>query len=156
MDTRKAWGEHSSWFLSIIKYITKDMRKDLIVFALLHAEWVETTDEGVLRHRTVTKGGLNKQGGGLESLFGIVVACRKVPTEILIKDVEKNPLLDITKKETTLGLKHVFQVSGSTNGSEDVILCSPMVWEENEIFINADMQALADTLVEREAIEVGK
>lgn len=71
--------------------------------------------------------------------------CRKMKLEDL---VEGSPLLNITDKERLVGFKHVYQTEVTKDTLNTRIRGPMMMWQDNEVFIDNDIQMVIDRMDE--------
>lgn len=134
-----AWNDFQQYAKQLLNEAVPNSRMSFIFLA--HVEDVVNEETGEKETRIPVKGALAKNG--LEAYFSLVVMAHKMP---LKKLTEKNEFLNITKREKSLGFKHVFQVqiTKETVGSR---IRGPIdFWQENETYIDNDSQLLLDLL----------
>ena len=90
------------------------------------------------------KGSLMNQG--IESFFSTVISAKKVPIKKL--EGQDSKLLNITDEEKALGFKYVFQTKINKETVNERMRSSFGMWDNNETFIDNDMQLVLDRLHE--------
>lgn len=141
-DTRKAWGNYSTYFKNLMQlYVAKSSKKVLMTAHTLD-QLNET--EMVVETKVPVKGALKNQG--IESYFSIVIASKKMP----VSEAEKitNSLLNITPQEKAMGAKYVFQTLITGKTTNDRIRGPMGLFEIEETFIDNDIQLVLDRLEE--------
>lgn len=137
-DTRKAWGDYAQFFKTLMQQYVAGMNKRFIFLA--HTQSELNTETGVMDVKVPVKGALAKIS--VEAYFSIIVAAKKVR----VKELEKyeNDMLDITKREETVGYKHVFQTL-PTKATVGEKMRGPFdLWEDEQTYINNNAQWLLE------------
>lgn len=137
-DTRKAWGDYAQFFKTLMQQYVATMNKRFIFIA--HTQSELNAETGVMEVRVPVKGALAKIS--IEAYFSIIVAAKKVR----VKELEKyeNDMLDITKREETVGYKHVFQTL-PTKATVGEKMRGPFdLWEDEQTYINNNAQWLLE------------
>lgn len=141
-NTMKAWGEYAQYFKRLMQTHVARSTKNVVFIA----HTLDTLNEASMSMETnvPVKGSL--KNNGVESYFSCVIAAKKVPLKTLEK--YSSELLNITEEEETLGFKYVFQ----TKLTKDTVgerLRGPMgLWNNNETYIDNDMQKVFNRLHE--------
>lgn len=141
-NTMKAWGDFSQYFKNLMQqYVAKSSKR---VIFIAHTSDSLNENEMVMETKVPVKGSL--KNNGIESYFTVVIASKKVPLKTL-KDY-KSDLLTITPEEEALGFKYVFQTK-LTKETVNERLRGPLgLFDNNETFIDNNMQLVLDRLKE--------
>lgn len=102
-DTRAKWGDYNQFFKNLMQQYVAPSRLRFIFIAHVDDELNEET--GIVEYKVPVKGALKRNG--IEAFFSIIVEAKKMPLKKL-KDYT-NDLLVITKRDESVGFKHVFQ-----------------------------------------------
>lgn len=141
-NTMKAWGDFSQYFKNLMQqYVAKSSKR---VIFIAHTSDSINENEMVMETKVPVKGSL--KNNGIESYFTVVIASKKVPLKTL-KDY-KSDLLTITPEEEALGFKYVFQTK-LTKETVNERLRGPLgLFDNNETFIDNNMQLVLNRLKE--------
>lgn len=141
-NTMKAWGDFSQYFKNLMQqYVAKSSKR---VIFIAHTSDSINENEMIMETKVPVKGSL--KNNGIESYFTVVIASKKVPLKIL-KDY-KSDLLTITPEEEALGFKYVFQTK-LTKDTVNERLRGPLgLFDNNETFIDNNMQLVLNRLKE--------
>lgn len=144
-----AWGEFQQYFKKLMQEVVGVSEKNWIFLAHLQTELMPSGD---FKYTMPIKGAL--KGNGVESYFNNVIYTRTIKVTELENIAEKlnvewdSNMYSVTANEKMLNQKHVFQ----TNLTEDYVysrISSPIgCFEDNQIFMDNDMQKLIDHLEE--------
>ena len=136
------WGDFSQYFKNLMQqYVAKSSKR---VIFIAHTSDSLNENEMVMETKVPVKGSL--KNNGIESYFTVVIASKKVPLKTL-KDY-KSDLLTITPEEEALGFKYVFQTK-LTKETVNERLRGPLgLFDNNETFIDNNMQLVLDRLKE--------
>lgn len=139
-NTMKAWGEFAQFFKKMMQHYVASSSKNVVFLAHTHDKLNE--GEMVMETMVPMKGSVAKNG--VESYFSCVIATKKMK----LKDLEKykSDLLTITPQEQALGFKHVFQTQLTAETVNERIRAPLGMWDEQETFIDNDMQLVMDRL----------
>ncbi len=136
-DGRAAWGDFAEYFRNMMQvHVAKSTKK---VIFLAHVADKYNESDMVMESSVPVPGSL--KNNGIEAYFSTVIAAKKIKLDDL---PFKPALLKITPQEEALGFKHVFQtmVTKETTHSR---LRGPMgMWDDNEVFIDNDIQMVLD------------
>ena len=135
-------GEFAQFFKRLMQKHVAPSDKRVIFTA--HTLTTLNEDHGFMETKVPVKGAL--KNNGIESYFSCVIAAKKMTLKKL--EAYKNGMLTPTPEEETLGFKYVFQTK-LTKETVNERLRGPMgLWENNETFIDNDMQLVFDQLHE--------
>ena len=137
-DTRAAWGNYAQFFRELMQSFVANSKKRYIILAHTDAEL--NKDTGIYEVKVPVKGQLKKIS--VEAYFSIIVAAKK----LRVKELEgyKNDMLDITKREKTVGFKHVFQTLPTKETVGERMRGPFDLWEDEQTFIDNNAQMLLD------------
>lgn len=138
-NTQKAWGDYASFIKDLCLVYLKKCTKNVVITS--HVTNFYNSDLLVNETRAGIKGSVGK-GNGFESYFTNVIYTKTMPIEKL----KANKSLTITPKEEGKGFKHVFQVEVTKDTVHESIKIPPGVFEDDEIFIDNDIQIVLDKL----------
>lgn len=139
---QKAWGDFAQYFKQVMQQFVASSTKKVIFTAHLASTLNES--EMVMETKVPVKGSL--KGNGLESYFSVVIYAKKVTLKTL-KEYQ-SPLLTITPVEEALGLKYVFQTQITKDTVHERIRGPLGLFEQNETFIDNNIQLVFDRLAE--------
>lgn len=138
-DGRAAWGDFAEYFRNMMQQQVATCKKTVIFLA----HTLDVYNEATLNMESYVPvpGSLKNQG--VEAWFSLVVSTKKIRIDDELKD---NALMTITPRERAVGYKHVFQtqITKETTGER---IRGPMgMFEEDEIYMDNDLQLLIDRL----------
>lgn len=139
-DSRAEWGNYNQFFKELMQQYVAPSRLRFIMTA--HVEEILDETTGTRKVVVPVKGALRKNG--VEAFFSTIVGTTKVPLKKL-KGYE-NDLLNITKREETLGFKHVFQTQTTKDTLGDNLRGPFDMFTIEETFIDNNAQNLLDVL----------
>ncbi len=140
-DGREGWKNYHAFFTDLLQVHVPQCKRHVICLA-------HTTDSldsynNIVRKIPI-KGQLKEKG--VESYFQNVIATKKMRVTELDKPEYQNPLLAITDRERRVGFKHVFQTQVTAETVAERISCPMLMWDENETFIDNNVQYVIDRL----------
>lgn len=141
IDGRAAWGNFSEFFKSLMQDKVAKSTKTVIFTAHTSDKYNES--EMLMETSVPVKGSL--KNNGIEAYFTTVIATKKVKISDL---VEGSPLLNITDRERALGFKYVFQTDITANTLNERIRGPMAMWQENETYIDNDVQLVINRFKE--------
>ena len=141
-NTMKAWGDYAQYFKNLMQQYVAISTKNVIMTA--HTSDVMNETEMTMDTLVKVKGSLMNQG--IESFFSTVISSKKVPIKKL--EGQDSKLLNITDEEQALGFKYVFQTKINKETVNERMRSSFGMWDNNETFIDNDMQLVLDRLHE--------
>jgi hypothetical protein len=136
-NTMKAWGDYAQFFKQLMQKTVAESSKNIVMLA--HTSDVFNEGDMVTETMVKVKGSLMNQG--IESYFNNVIACKKVP---ISKLTDHNDLLHISPEDEARGFKYVFQTKLTKETSNERIRGPMMMWDENETFIDNNLQQVLD------------
>lgn len=134
-----AWGDYAQFFKNLMQQYVAASTKN-VIFTAHTAD--EINDDMVKETIVKLKGSL--MNNGIESYFSQIVACKKMPVKKL--ESLENDLLEITARDTRLKYKHVFQTDISEDTTNERIRSPFGMWEEEELFIDNNIQNVLDRI----------
>lgn len=138
-DGRAAWGNFAEFFKATMQVdVAKSTKK---VIFLAHTLDVYNETAMVMETAIPVAGSLKNQG--IEAYFSLVLMCQKVKVDDL---VEGSALLNITDKERAVGFKHVYQTEVTKDTLNTRIRGPMLMWGDNEVFIDNDIQLVIDRM----------
>lgn len=140
-NTMKGWSDYAQFFKKLMQQYVSKSTKNIIFTA--HTK-DEINDEKIKETAVPIKGALKNQG--IEAYFSTIVSTKKVKTKELEK--YKNPLLNITAKEQSLGFKYVFQTQLTEDTVNERMRSSMGLFSDEETYIDNDAKLLMDRLNE--------
>ncbi|MCA1800343.1 MAG: ATP-binding protein [Actinobacteria bacterium] len=142
-NTMAAWGNYGQFFKTLMyDYVAKFEGYSVM---LGHVDAVLDENTGKFSYTVPVKGALKKNG--LEAYFTTVVGAKKATIKEIEKDAKEGNLLKITERDRDIGYKHVFQTR-TTRATVGDRLRSPFgLFEDDETFIDNDVQLVIDQLV---------
>lgn len=141
-NTMKAWGDFAQYFKVLMQQHVAKSSKRVIFTA--HTSDTLNESEMIMETKVPVKGSL--KNNGIESYFTVVISSKKVPLKLL-KEYSSD-LLTITPEEETLGFKYVFQTK-LTKETVNERLRGPLgLFDNNETFIDNNMQLVLNRLKE--------
>jgi len=141
-DGQKAWGKYADFFKKLhLLYFAKST-KNIVVLA--HTADLFNKEDKAMETLVRVKGSVMNEG--VESYYSTVVVAKKVSTKEL--EGQDNDLLNITSKEEILKFKHVFQTQLTADTVNERIRANMDMWEDEEVFIDNDIQLVLDRLHE--------
>lgn len=142
-NTMAAWGDYGQFFPSLMyDYVAK---ATVNVIMLGHLDTV-IDDAGNSKSAVPVKGALARNG--LEAYFTTVINARKVSLKEIAKEGAESPLLNITKREESMGFKHVFQTQTTAKTLGDRIRSPFGLFSDEEVFIDNDITLVIKRLQE--------
>lgn len=140
-NTMKGWSDYAQFFKKLMQQYVSQSTKNIIFTA--HTK-DEINNEKIKETAVPIKGALKNQG--IEAYFSTIVSTKKVK----IKELEKykNPLLNITAKEQSLGFKYVFQTQLTEDTVNERMRSSMGLFSDEETYIDNDAKLLMDRLSE--------
>ncbi len=141
-DGQKAWGDFFQYFKKLMQEKVASSSK-AVLFTAHTVDQLNTT-EMVMDTKIPVKGAT--KNNGIESYFPIVLASKKMTLKAL--EPYKSALLTITPEEEALGFKYVFQTKLTKETVNERIRGPMGMWENNETFIDNNMQLVLDRLQE--------
>ena len=139
-NTMKAWSDYHQFFKKLMQnYVAKSTKN--IIFTS-HLQTILNEEEMTSSVQASCKGALKNTG--IEAYFSTVVSTKKVPVKKLPET--ETELLCITERDQAVQYKHCFQTQITKDTVNERIRGPLGLFEENEIFIDADAQKLLDRL----------
>jgi hypothetical protein len=139
-NTMKMWGEYAQFFKKLMQQHVALSTKNVIFTA--HTLDIMNEQEMAMETLVKVKGSLMNQG--IESFFSCVISTKKMTLKNLSK--YESDMLTTSEEEELLGLKYVFQTKLTKETVSERIRGSLGLWENNETFINNDLQLVFDRL----------
>lgn len=139
-NTMKGWSNYAQFFKKLMQKHVAESSKNIIFTA--HTSDLLNEGEMVMETLVKVKGSLMNQG--IESYFNNVISCKKVPLGNLVGS--ENDLLTVTPREEAVGFKYVFQTQLTKETVNERIRGPMGMWEDNEIYIDNDLQLVLDRL----------
>lgn len=139
-DSRGEWQNYAQFFKNLMQQYVAPSRLRFIFIA--HLDKHEDEETGEVTYRVPVKGALKRIG--IEAFFSVIVEAKKVPLKKL-KDYE-NDLLKITKRDTNVGYKHVFQTMPTKDNIGSCIRGPFDMFSDEEVYMDNNAQTLLDVL----------
>lgn len=139
-DSRGEWQNYAQFFKNLMQQYVAASRMRFIFIA--HLDKVEDEETGEVTYRVPVKGALKRLG--IEAFFSVIVEAKKVTTKKL-KEYD-NELLKVTKRESSLGYKHVFQTLPTKDNIGSCIRGPMEMFAIEETYIDNNSQILLDIL----------
>lgn len=139
-DSFKSWQFYGEYFRILMQDKIANMHIPIIIIA--HNQ--EAFDDTALNYKTsvVIKGSL--KASSVEAYFNTIIYAKKVKVSDLANF--GNDLLHITEREQRKGFKYVFQTDIASSAVDEKIRSPIDLWEESELYIDNDCQAVLDRL----------
>lgn len=137
----QAWSDYAQFFKALMQQYVAASTKNIIMTA--HTA-DEVNDDMVKETLVKIKGSV--MNNGVESYFSQIVACKKMQLKHL--DNYKSDLLNITEREERMKHKYVFQTDLTADTINERIRGPFGMWEENETFIDNNIQLVLDRIHE--------
>jgi hypothetical protein len=138
----KAWDDFAEFFKDLMQQKVAASTKNV----LFTAHTLDTYNETKMCMETKIAVPGSLKNNGLESYFSLCIATKKMKVTDLSK--YKSALLTITPQEEALGIKYVYQTQ-LTKSTVNERIRGPMgMFDENETFIDNNMQLVFDRLHE--------
>jgi hypothetical protein len=141
-DTRAAWGEYSQFFKNLMQQYVGPSPLSFIFTAHIENELNEETGQHEMR--IPVKGALKKVG--IAAFFTVIVQAKRMTIKKIEKYKKDNELLDVSKRDESLGYKYVFQTQTTKETIGDCIRGPFEMFEIQESFMDNDAQALLDVV----------
>lgn len=136
----KAWGDYAQFFKVLMQKYVANSSKNIIFTA--HTADVFNEREMVMENLVKVKGSI--MNNGIESYFSQVIGTKKVLLKQLTKYENKH--LTILPEEETMGVKYVIQTCLTKESVNERIRAPLGMWNQNESFINNDIQLVLDRI----------
>lgn len=154
-NTMGAWGDYAQFFKNMMQINVAQSDKTVIFTS--HVDDVFDENSGDRSSQAVVKGSLKKLS--IESFFSCVISCKKMKVTQIEKELEDmgckpdengnwSNFLTITPKERRLNMKFVFQTEVTSKTLHERIRSPMGMWQENELYIDNNVQHLLDRLAE--------
>lgn len=138
-DTRAAWQHYGEFIRTLMQ--DKVAKSTKMVIFLAHTLDKYNESEMIVETSVPVKGAAKNQG--FEAYFTNVLGTKKIKITDLPETCASG-FLNITDKEKLVGFKYVFQ-TGITKDTVNERLRGPMMmWEDDETFIDNDIQLVID------------
>lgn len=142
-NTMAQWGAYGQFFKTLMYDHVAKFPGYSVMLGHLDAQLDENT--GKYSYTVPVKGALKKNG--LEAYYTTVIGAKKATIKEIEKDAKEGKLLKISERDRELGYKHVFQTR-TTRATVGDRLRSPFgLFEDDETFIDNDIQLVIDQLV---------
>lgn len=142
-NTMAAWGNYGQFFKTLMyDYIAKFEGYSVM---LGHLDAILDEGTGKFSYTVPVKGALKKNG--LEAYFTTVVVAKKATIKEIEKDAKEGKLLKISDRDRNVGYKHVFQTRTTRATVGDRIRSPFGLFNDDETFIENDIQLVIDQLV---------
>lgn len=142
-NTMAAWGNYGQFFKTLMyDYVAKFEGYSVM---LGHVDAVLDESTGKFSYTVPVKGALKKNG--LEAYFTTVVGAKKATIKEIEKDAKEGKLLKISDRDRDVGYKHVFQTRTTRATVGDRIRSPFGLFDDDETFIENDVQLVIDQLV---------
>ncbi len=149
------WGEYAQFFKNMMQVNVAQSDKTIIFTS--HVDDVFDENSGDRSSQAVVKGALKKLS--IESFFSCVISCKKMKVTQIEKELEDmgcekdangnwSEFLNISDKERRLNMKFVFQTEVTSKTLHERIRSPLGMWNENELYIDNNVQHLLDRLAE--------
>ena len=139
---QKAWGQYAEYFKKLHLFYFAKSTKTIVVLAHV----LDVYNEVAMSMDTLVKIKGSVMNEGVESYYSTVIATKKVPTKDLVNF--SNPMLTISAAEERLKFKHVYQTQLTDKTVGERIRANMGMWDENETYIDNDIQHVLDRLHE--------
>lgn len=139
-NTLEAWSDYGQYYRKLMSSYVSLSNKNVIAtgHSIEYYNKAQNINETIVK----VKGSLGHTG--LESGYSLVLSTQRHSTDELSN--YKCDLLNITEREERMGFKHVFQTQATKDNMYNRI-GSPMgMWEENEVFIDADINIVLERI----------
>ncbi len=148
-NTLQAWGNYAQFFKKLMMVYVARSTKNVIFLA--HTS-DEINDDKIRETVVKVKGSLNTRG--IESFFTTVISTKKLSIKQVEEEDEdgkrlyESDLLNISRRERRKGIKYCFQTDVDGNTLHERMRGPISMWEEEELFIDNDIQLVLDRIHE--------
>lgn len=138
----EGWSDFAQFLKNLMQQKVASSTKRVVFTAHV----LETYNEGEMQMdvKVPVKGSL--KNNGIESWFSCVIAAKKIRIKDL--DTYSNPLLTYTDEEKLLGIKYVYQTRLTKETVGERLRGPVGLFNQQETFINNDIQLVFDRLTE--------
>jgi hypothetical protein len=139
-NTMKAWGDFAQFWKNLMQQDVARSTKNVVFTA--HTLDTYNEKDMCMETKVPIKGSLKNVG--LESFFSVVIATKRLNLSAL--ESRQCEYLKITPSDESLGFKHVFQTQLTKETVNERIRGPIGMWQENETYIDNNMQFVFDRL----------
>lgn len=138
-NTQKAWGDYATFLKDLCLVYLRACKKNVIV--LSHVTSFYNGEALINETRAAVKGSIGK-GNGFESYFTTVIYTKLIGIDKLTPSEN----LHISEKDKRKCYKHVFQIDHTKDDTHESLKVPPGVFDDNDIYIDNDVQIVLDKL----------